>query len=195
MLKQKACPSSKKALYFFPVACLDDSYCKTKEACWNGHCQPVRCKPSCGNNSQCKVKNHIGKCRCKIGFVGDPIAGCGEFLNFSNVCVCSNPDMQNTKVLSPGSGNLWYWDSASSPGIYGDLYSWRSKDYRNRQRFRHFERVTQKLGCTSLRTASNPCNPAKICLYHKTWLLLRFQNCYLMLCTLFLFNKGPSKFA
>ena len=61
--------------------CLSDPECPTHLACIQEKCQDPCFTHSCGQNAECKVKNHRALCVCLYGFVGDPYTLCEERKN------------------------------------------------------------------------------------------------------------------
>ena len=55
--------------------CLTNSECPNDKACINKKCQDP-CPGLCGLNAQCLVVNHVARCVCDPGFVGDPFNRC-----------------------------------------------------------------------------------------------------------------------
>ena len=55
--------------------CLTNSECPNDKACINKKCQDP-CPGLCGLNAQCLVVNHVARCVCDPGFVGDPFSQC-----------------------------------------------------------------------------------------------------------------------
>ena len=58
--------------------CLSDPECPNHLACIQEKCQNPCFTHSCGQNAECKVKNHRALCVCLYGFVGDPYTLCEE---------------------------------------------------------------------------------------------------------------------
>ena len=58
--------------------CLSDPECPNHLACIQEKCQNPCFTHSCGQNAECKVKNHRAICVCLYGFVGDPYTLCEE---------------------------------------------------------------------------------------------------------------------
>ena len=58
--------------------CIIDSECPNHLACIQEKCQDPCYAHSCGQNAECKAKNHRAVCVCFPGFVGDPYSFCEE---------------------------------------------------------------------------------------------------------------------
>ena len=58
--------------------CVSDPECPNHLACIQEKCQNPCFTHSCGQNAECKVKNHRALCVCLYGYVGDPYSLCEE---------------------------------------------------------------------------------------------------------------------
>ena len=58
--------------------CVSDPECPNHLACIQEKCQNPCFTHSCGQNAECKVKNHRALCVCRFGFIGDPYSICEE---------------------------------------------------------------------------------------------------------------------
>ncbi|KAG8270605.1 hypothetical protein J6590_081933 [Homalodisca vitripennis] len=58
--------------------CLENADCPLDRACIKQKCEDP-CYNICnGNNTSCRVRNHIPYCTCKQGFYGDPLTACNQ---------------------------------------------------------------------------------------------------------------------
>ncbi|KAG8328654.1 hypothetical protein J6590_105091, partial [Homalodisca vitripennis] len=58
--------------------CLENADCPLDRACIKQKCEDP-CYNICnGNNTSCRVRNHIPYCTCKEGFYGDPLTACNQ---------------------------------------------------------------------------------------------------------------------
>lgn len=55
--------------------CVINSDCSDNRACINNKCQDP-CPGFCGTNAQCQTVNHIAKCTCVFGYIGNPYDNC-----------------------------------------------------------------------------------------------------------------------
>lgn len=55
--------------------CVISSECSSDKACINQKCVDP-CIGSCGQNAECRVRNHSPLCACKTDFTGDPFTRC-----------------------------------------------------------------------------------------------------------------------
>lgn len=55
--------------------CNRDVDCPSNESCRSGSCTSP-CTNSCGQNTSCRVVNHLANCQCLSGYTGDPYVGC-----------------------------------------------------------------------------------------------------------------------
>ena len=58
--------------------CISDPECPNHLACIQEKCQNPCFTHSCGQNAECKVKNHRALCVCLYVYVGDPYSLCEE---------------------------------------------------------------------------------------------------------------------
>ncbi len=57
--------------------CNRDVDCPSTESCRSGSCTSP-CTNSCGQNTSCRVVNHLANCQCLSGHSGDPYVGCSK---------------------------------------------------------------------------------------------------------------------
>lgn len=55
--------------------CVLNSDCPENKACINNKCEDP-CPGVCGSNAQCQTVNHIPKCSCVFGYIGNPYENC-----------------------------------------------------------------------------------------------------------------------
>lgn len=61
-----------------PAGCSQDSQCPSHQECQNQQCQDPCKQISCITNAKCFVKDHIAKCQCLEGYLGDPDRYCSS---------------------------------------------------------------------------------------------------------------------
>ena len=62
-------------LHYRKGDCEYDSECPASLACFNYNCKDP-CIGTCGQNTNCEVRNHRPICSCVEGFRGDPLVAC-----------------------------------------------------------------------------------------------------------------------
>ncbi len=55
---------------------MDDEPCLDHQLCRDGSCQDACRYTECGANTECRARNHRGRCQCLPGFSGRPEKGC-----------------------------------------------------------------------------------------------------------------------
>lgn len=69
--------------------CLQDSDCPSDKNCINSQCRDAcAVENRCGQNAQCYVENHQRKCKCRSGFVGNPVDVCRPIIDCSSDSNC-----------------------------------------------------------------------------------------------------------
>lgn len=68
-----------RAVCTFRPECVVDSDCDLNRACISEKCRDP-CIGSCGQNTECRIQNHMPLCVCRQNFTGDPFSLCSPII-------------------------------------------------------------------------------------------------------------------
>ena len=77
--------------------CIQNNVCPANRVCRNQKCVNP-CPGLCGINAGCSISNHVPRCHCLQGYVGNPSVSCKLSMNFS-ACILEKALVPNFFAL------------------------------------------------------------------------------------------------
>ena len=109
-------------VFSFPPNLSDDHECPHSLACFDYNCRDP-CIGTCGQNTDCEVRDHRPICRCQEGFRGDPLIACDRQVVIGGRQSARRPPERNVVVIGQEYSDFRDQEVVQSRHVVGSRYS------------------------------------------------------------------------